>query len=75
MSGFLSDLDLLTSEQKKEQQRHLLLYISYQFPVGLVRIFSNTRTIIYLILTYNFSELNPHILFYVFYFSTHHDIC
>ena len=61
MSGFLSDLDLSMLEQKKEEQRHQLL-------VGLVRIFTNTHT-------YNFSKLNPHILFYVFYFSTHHDIC
>ena len=35
------DLDLSMSEQKKEEQRHQLL-------VGLVRIFTNTQTIIYL---------------------------
>ena len=33
------------------------------------RIFTNTQTIIYLILTYDFSELNPHILFYIFIFQ------
>ena len=41
MSGFLSDLDLSMSEQKKEEQRHKLL-------VGLVKIFTNTQIIIYL---------------------------
>ena len=41
MSGFLSDLDLSMSEQNKEAQIHQLL-------VGLVRIFTNTQTIIYL---------------------------
>ena len=41
MSGFLSDLDLSMLEQKKEEQRHKLL-------VGLVTIFTNTQTIIYL---------------------------
>ena len=40
-----------TSEQKKEERRAKT--------VGLVRIFTNTQTIIYLILTYNFSDLNP----------------
>ena len=39
MSGFLSDLDLSMPEQKKEAQIHQLL-------VGLVRIFTNTQTII-----------------------------
>ena len=35
---------------------------------------TNTQIIIYVILTYNFSDLNPHILFYIFLFS-HHVIC
>ena len=62
MSRFLSDLmkrvDLLTSEQKKEEQRPKTF--------GLVRVYTNMQIILYLILTYNFSELNPHILFYIF---------
>ena len=41
MFRFLSDLDLSMSEQKKEAQIHQLL-------VGLVRIFTNTQTTIYL---------------------------
>ena len=50
MSRCQINLDLSMSEQKKEEQsqRHQLL-------VGLVRIFTDTQTIIY-----NFPELNPH---------------
>ena len=69
MSRFLSDLmkwvDLLTSEQKKEEQR--------QKTFGLVRVYANIQIILCLILTYYFSELNPHILFYIFVLN--HDIC
>ena len=57
---------MLTSEQKTEERRAKTF--------GLVRVFTDTQTIIYLILTYNFSEINSQILFYFIYINIH-DIC
>ena len=51
----------MTSEQKKEEQRPKTF--------GLVRVYTNIQIILYLIFTYNFSELNPHILLYIFKFT------
>ena len=68
MSRFLLDLmklvDLLTSKQKKEEQRPKTIF-------GLVRVYTNIHIIIYSILTYNFSELNLHTLFYIFIINRH----
>ena len=64
MSRFLSVLmklvDLSNLEQKKEEKRAKTL--------GLVRILLTLRLLF--ILTYNFSELHHHILFYIFLFNS-----
>ena len=50
-------------EQNKEGQRPKTL--------GKIRVYTNIQIIIYFILTYNFSELNPHTLFYIFIINHH----